>query len=214
VDIDMTRVIRDFAPLDSLIQIAGRCNRSGNSGNPKKVEIYQLVSDNKRLFCEMIYNKIHLQKTRQVLKNVTAIHEKNIITLTEYYFELLFDSVSTGEKYLEDFSYWRSVENIRSILRGDEIEKYEFCLISRNPGLKTRIQQINKMSDRWERRDAWKRIAGKIAELTVSVIARTGFSPDEIASNYFGIWELNPIYYDDSIGIKIPELEKCSSMIF
>ena len=213
VDIDMTRVIRDFAPLDSLIQIAGRCNRSGNLVKPQKVEVYQLISNNKRLFCEMIYNKIHLQKTRQVLKNVTAIFEKNIISLTEHYFELLSGSVSTGEKYLEDFSYWRPVENIRSVLRGDEIEKYEFCLLGRNPELKQKIQVIVKIHDRWERREAWKRIAGEIAKLTVSVIAYSGFDPQDVANSFCGLWDLNLDYYDDDVGINIPVDNTCSSLI-
>ena len=213
VDIDMTKVIRDFGPLDSLIQISGRCNRNGHSTVLQKVEIYQLRSRNNRLFCEMIYDKTHLQKTRQALKNVTNIHEEDIIAVTENYFELLSDAVNTGEKYLEDFSYWKPIEDIRTVLRGESIEKYEFCLLDRNPELKQKIQEIVKIQDRWERRDAWKNIAGKIAELTVSVIARSGFSPEEIASNHFGIWVLDKRYYDDNVGIKIPEWEKCSATI-
>ena len=39
VDIDMDFVIRDFAPFDSLVQIAGRCNREGNISHPATVEV-------------------------------------------------------------------------------------------------------------------------------------------------------------------------------
>ena len=40
VDIDMGRVIRDFAPWDSIVQIAGRCNREGKS-NQGEVFIFK-----------------------------------------------------------------------------------------------------------------------------------------------------------------------------
>ncbi len=213
VDIDMTKVIRDFGPLDSLIQISGRCNRNGHSTVLQKVEIYQLRSRNNRLFCEMIYDKTHLQKTRQALKNVTNIHEEDIIAVTENYFELLSDAVNTGEKYLEDFSYWKPIEDIRTVLRGESIEKYEFCLLDRNPELKQKIQEIVKTQDRWERREAWKRIAGEIAKLTVSIIAYSGFDPHDVATPFCGLWDLNLDYYDDDVGIKIPVDNKCSSLI-
>ena len=57
VDIDMDLVIRDFAPLDSLIQIAGRCNRNGERPL-ETVEIVSLVDDeSSRPFAHMIYDQ-------------------------------------------------------------------------------------------------------------------------------------------------------------
>ena len=57
VDIDMSRIIRDFAPFDSLVQIAGRCNREGRRGEHCPVEIVDLAEEKKgklQRYSEMI----------------------------------------------------------------------------------------------------------------------------------------------------------------
>ena len=63
------------------------------------------------------------------------------------------------------------------------------------------------------RRENFKRISGRIAELKVSVIAKIDFHPQEIADNYYGIWNLKSEYYDENIGINIPSYEKMSSLV-
>jgi CRISPR-associated endonuclease/helicase Cas3 len=54
VDLDMSLVMRDFAPLDSLIQLAGRCNRNARWSR-KDAEIYHLINQQGRSFAEMVY---------------------------------------------------------------------------------------------------------------------------------------------------------------
>ncbi|HCK98638.1 MAG TPA: CRISPR-associated helicase Cas3' [Candidatus Marinimicrobia bacterium] len=206
VDIDMTVVIRDFAPLDSIIQIAGRCNRNGSRGNCP-VKIVQIRSKNGKLFSEMIYNDIHLQKTRNVVKTYGCVFEKNILGLTEKYFEELMgsDGVSQGKNICESFAYFREFLPIRELLRGKEIEKYEFVILERDQSLKEEIFNISEISDKWIRREKWRRLSGRISNLTVSVIAKSGFCPEEVADQYFGLWSLNMDYYSEDIGFYLPE---------
>jgi CRISPR-associated endonuclease/helicase Cas3 len=58
VDIDMDLVIRDFGPLDSLIQVAGRCNRNGRNERGE-VEIVRLRDkDTDPDFAAYIYDDV------------------------------------------------------------------------------------------------------------------------------------------------------------
>jgi CRISPR-associated endonuclease/helicase Cas3/CRISPR-associated endonuclease Cas3-HD len=60
VDISYRRVFRDFAPLDSIVQAAGRCNRSFEWGiDGGDVEVWTLESPGEKstLPCEAVYNR-------------------------------------------------------------------------------------------------------------------------------------------------------------
>lgn len=214
VDIDMTKVIRDFAPLDSMIQIAGRCNRNAKYNNPKNIKIIQLKSGNGKLFSNMIYNDVHLFATREVLKGFSIVPENKVLSISKKYFVFLSNTTNTGDGFINNFAYWQDYKNIREVLRGEHIDKFEFCLLERDFELKTEIRKIAEIKDRWERREKYRRISGRIAKLTVSVIAKTDFHPEEIAEYYFGIWNLKNEFYDENIGIQIPDYEKVSSLVF
>ena len=99
VDIDMDFVIRDFAPLDSIIQVAGRCNRNFAPGRCT-VEIVSLLDDaSGRPFAEMnVYDKILLQATREVLRSAEEIDEESVYPLTQEYFARLRREKNTGEE--------------------------------------------------------------------------------------------------------------------
>ena len=76
VDIDMDFVIRDFAPFDSLIQIAGRCNRNGRISRPATVEVVDLSNEQGKRYSDMVYDDVHLQVTRQLIEHIEEIEEK------------------------------------------------------------------------------------------------------------------------------------------
>lgn len=87
VDIDFDVVVRDFAPFDSIIQAAGRCNRNDNLKG--KVYVVSLKDYNDRLYSSYIYDPVLIEITRKILNNYDEIKEKDLLQLTyEYYQEV------------------------------------------------------------------------------------------------------------------------------
>jgi len=67
VDIDFEWIFRDFAPLDSIVQIGGRCNRNlrKRSGT---VKIAKLTDENNRSYSDYVYDKILLNTTLELIR--------------------------------------------------------------------------------------------------------------------------------------------------
>jgi len=113
VDIDVDIIYRDLAPMDSINQTAGRCNRNGNSSNPNqnKVRIFNLdkshntnyQSNESRPESEVIYDHILIKCTEDVLKNYIKNHNTNIIPesaiyeINHEYYNKVQNSISSNE---------------------------------------------------------------------------------------------------------------------
>ncbi len=86
VDIDMDLVIRDFAPLDSLIQVAGRCNRNGERARGT-VEVVRLREDEgEREFSSYIYDPVLRKVTGEVLAGRAEVLEEDVFPLAQAVF--------------------------------------------------------------------------------------------------------------------------------
>lgn len=103
VDLDFSWIFRDFAPLDSLIQVAGRCNRHGveESGT---VLIAELQAKNKRGYCSYVYSSTLLDSTRKFLNDkfpVGVFNELNIHnSISDYYQEIILNRKITPKPLL------------------------------------------------------------------------------------------------------------------
>lgn len=87
VDIDFDVVVRDIAPMDSINQAAGRCNRNGEKKG--QVLIMSLKDDNGKPYSSYIYDPVLLDITKSILAKKRQIKEKEILTLIdEYYLEV------------------------------------------------------------------------------------------------------------------------------
>jgi len=89
IDISVDKIYRDFAPLDSIIQTAGRCNRH-NEKERGTVNVYYLkdIKNNKPIyFSYQVYDRLLLEITRELLKEYSSIKEKdfNLKIIPKYY---------------------------------------------------------------------------------------------------------------------------------
>jgi len=64
--------------------------------------------------------------------------------------------------------------------------------------------QASQVEDRWERREAWRALAGRIAMVSIHVFAKPGFSPRQIANEHTGdLWILRSWYYAPVWGLNV-----------
>ena len=209
VDIDMDVVIRDFAPLDSLIQIAGRCNRNGDS--PRcTVEIVSLVDDtSSRSFAAQIYDPILMQETRRVLGGREAVDEEEVHALNCRYFDLLRDKKNLGAKHVEDWLDWRETESVQRLFRGVQRPQLAFVVVDQAPDLTARLRAARDEPDRWEKKRKFRDLAPTIAQATVSVYDKVEIDPAsfgepfpaDAARDEAWFWLLHPGVYDAASGL-------------
>ena len=84
VDIDCDCVYRDLGPLDSIIQVAGRCNRNKRLATAD-VYLVNLINENGKTYTG-IYDTILLDMVNKILKDKTRIYEKEFLGLINEYF--------------------------------------------------------------------------------------------------------------------------------
>ena len=87
VDIDADMVYRDFAPMDSINQVAGRCNRNSAKADKGTVSIF-ILKDDRKEFYKYIYDPFLMSKTLDILKPIKgSIRESAILELNNKYFK-------------------------------------------------------------------------------------------------------------------------------
>lgn len=88
VDIDVDVVYRDLAPLDSIIQAAGRCNRNAGKGI-SKVIVFQLAKEQSP-YWRYIYDQTLVMGTLKVLMPMpNPLPESEFYTLSDNYYRHL-----------------------------------------------------------------------------------------------------------------------------
>ena len=88
VDLSFELVYRDFAPLDSIIQVAGRCNRSGELDNLGEVKLLKLLNSKDKLCSNSIYDPKLLEVTSEILTK-DKYENKEFYNLSKKYFDII-----------------------------------------------------------------------------------------------------------------------------
>lgn len=106
VDLDFGWVFRDLGPLDSIIQVAGRCNRHSREDLLGHVLVAEIVNNKGHSTWKNVYDDILIDKTKEVLIKNPIFEEKEVRRIVEEYYAkvvegvspvLLFDKLSRGE---------------------------------------------------------------------------------------------------------------------
>jgi CRISPR-associated endonuclease/helicase Cas3 len=220
VDVDMTLVMRDFAPLDSLVQIAGRCNRNGRWPR-KDVEVYSLKNAAGRSFAEMVYTvdrgspDLRLEETRYVLARRETVPEEDVLAICDEYFRRLRNGKDLGERHTRNWAMLdKDQPDIRTLLRGEQDRQVQLIVAERDgDDLEGAIEVALAVEDRWDRRRALRKLAGRISRVSVSVRVRGEWHPTEVADPLGRYdsnkplehlwWIVRPGNYDPETGLKL-----------
>ena len=175
VDISFDRVYRDLAPIDSIVQAAGRCNRSFEREQGQVVVWWLDVPDEqKKTPAEAVYNRgaTLLPVTAETLDSVrevdTPLSETAVArtAVTEYYRRLHTDKNVGKQEYVE------YVDD----LRGDELRELSLIdqrnaadiIICRTDAEREQVEKVRKAWDEYEF-DRVRRLMDELKELRVSI---------------------------------------------
>lgn len=208
VDIDMDLTLRDFAPLDAVIQVAGRCNRHNRLGDyGGQVELLSLRSPRGRRYSELVYNdRVLLPVTREILNGIDRLDEDQVLPLAKRYFATLKARKDMGANLTRAFARWEDwPQDIHTLLRGEQRE--QICFVVPDPEqsdeLRGRIKTALNIADMWEQREALRRLAPQLQQRTVCLYARPDLHPDDYAEPIGPFWLLHPGWYSPESGLDL-----------
>ena len=211
VDIDFDVVYRDIAPLDSLIQSAGRCNR--NWSKEKGLVNIVRLQDNKRAYSSYIYDSLLLRETEKVLLKNNVLYEQDLFEMVENYFHLLQNKKSSDDsrKLLE------AVYRLKYTSNGQQVGIADFQLIEEDyPKLDVFLEineeaqevwnaflEIKEIKDLWQRRLAFDKIKGDFYQFVVSVPIKVENLPPEVSGFRYVNNDSLSDFYDSETGFKL-----------
>ncbi len=208
VDIDFDVVVRDIAPLDSINQAAGRCNRNGEKKG--QVLIVSLKDDNGKSYSSYIYDPVLLEITKSILTKKRQIKENEMLNLIdEYYLEV-------QKKRSQDISRWIS-ESILKLRYEDGNNKLaigDFKLIDEDYHKIDVFIEVNeearkiwdaymnlkRIDDLFERKKRFDNLKSAFHQYVISIPRTIKNSPSIIGDIGFVEISKLPDYYDQLTG--------------
>lgn len=121
VDLNFDMGFRDIAPVDSIIQVAGRINREANPVRPEREHLPLYIVDFGD--CKTIYGIITYNQSKKAMLGKSEIKESNYLDLVNDYFSEISGKAS--------FDYSRNIFNSMKMLQydGNEHAVSEFKII-------------------------------------------------------------------------------------
>lgn len=187
VDIDVDIIYRDLAPLDSLVQTAGRCNRSGNK-EKGVVNVISLKNENGKSYSSFIYDSLLLNKTKEVLTSLNQISEKEFnLAAAKNYFKLIYNSGTQDDyliKIIKNLRFPEIPSNFKLI--EEDIQKVDVFVVI-NSEAKLLFEKYNDIINNYKgfnRKNEFLKIKNKFYKYVISVdktkIGSTNLCNDEI----------------------------------
>ncbi|MCF8307886.1 MAG: CRISPR-associated helicase Cas3' [Bacteroidales bacterium] len=170
VDISVDTVFRQNAPLDAIIQAAGRANRYYKNSEASRVFVYDIKELQKAT--NKIYGNDLMIKTKNVLNKFDVVNEKEFIHLIEEYFvEVRKQSNQTNNKLLQAMQGLNfALVNFQLI----ENRESESVFVQLNESARSLWNEyVNIYSDEnrtpWERKEAFSKIRADFYDYVINV---------------------------------------------
>lgn len=205
VDIDFDVVYRDFSPLDSIIQSAGRCNREGLR-EKGLVYVINLIDDKNRKYSSYVYDTVLLEATKDVLTK-DLYDEIEIQELVKRYYRLLNERKYQDRDILKSatglvFSGENSIEDFL-LIEEDKYKQDVFIqLDDRAVEVWNEFKKVLTIENLFERKKAFNSIKKDFYEYVVSVPIKNN-EPNKDGNFYVVHKSELEGFYDEETGYKV-----------
>lgn len=168
VDLDFELVCRDMAPLDSIVQVAGRCNRH-MSDYLGQILIFEII-DNEGKRISRVYDSVLINFTREVLQNnkkdnVFSFNELEVPDLLEQYYGKLAGALENQGPWFDiQQGKWESWDRLI-----DEPVYECTVFIDCNGEIKSILEELKSMDNKLENKDRRRHLWRKVQEHAISV---------------------------------------------
>jgi len=209
VDIDFDIVVRDIAPLDSINQASGRCNRNGN--NNGKVYIVALKDNKDKKLASYVYNDgILLGITEKILSTRDEIKEGDFLDLIDQYYK------ETKEKKTQDASrnLLEAITKLRYDSEDEAISVSDFKLIDEDypkidvfielneeaGGIWRKYINLKNIDDLFLRKKTFDSIKADFYQYVISIPMNTKNRPQMVGGIGYVKQSILNDYYDSETG--------------
>lgn len=210
VDFDFDIVIRDIAPIDSIIQAAGRCNRNGEK-DLGKVYVYSMIDDRGMYYGSRVYGKTLINIGKKLLECRNTISENEYF----YFISTYFGEVNKNKNQEASEEFIKSIVNMYFSDRDYSIDKFSliekksnyaevfFRINDEAEDIYCRLLKVLKIKDIQIKNEKMLEIKNKVREYTLSIpfkyIDRVNDKDDIILNLPKSACD---VYYDDMTGYK------------
>ena len=167
VDLDFGWVFRDLGPLDSIIQVAGRCNRHSRKDFLGKVVVAELTDGRGHTSWRNIYDEILIDKTKEVLIDKPVFSEQDVGIIVDKYYKKILDGLAEIPIF-ERLSQGQWGEYAK--LFEEEEETYNVTVfIEENSRLLPMLKKLEETDWTLENRDEQKRLIQKVMQYAIEI---------------------------------------------
>lgn len=223
VDIDCDCVYRDMGPLDSIIQVAGRCNRNKRLDDAQ-MHLVNLINEKGRSFTN-IYDPVLLNIVNALFQNGdrNKIPEVDFVELIEDYFKLAKAKSGTQTKLIDSiydlYFYDKNPDRNKRlpisefILIREDFFKTDIFIELDDDAIKVRQKycEINGIKDLIERKKQFLKIKKQFYDYVISVSKNYAADFKDKELGFVNNYELES-YYDKETGFK-REKAGCGNLI-
>ena len=171
VDISIDTVFRALAPLDSIIQAAGRANRYYEKNTVSDVFLYK-IDEQYNSSCRL-YGKDLMIKTELVIGNSEIIEEKNYLPLIEKYFEQVKGLSKHSDKQLLNHILNLDFEETGKFKLIEEIESESLFIALNNESIRLWDEFVRINEDKClspiSRRKSFSKIRSEFYDYVINI---------------------------------------------